>query len=97
MFYYYYCYYDSKHNRFFNYFFIDILGDGSIHPVKLLTNMPAWLRGFQGNEFQMLLLKQQAHAHYRWSKPTKWMHMNKRIMFLYRYLNRKTPNDFVPK
>ncbi|GFT21091.1 39S ribosomal protein L51, mitochondrial [Nephila pilipes] len=70
--------------------YIDILGDGSIHPVKLLTNMPPWLRGFQGNEFQMLLLKQVHYSHWRWSKPTKWQHLNKRIMFLYRFLNRKT-------
>ncbi|XP_054715202.1 39S ribosomal protein L51, mitochondrial-like [Uloborus diversus] len=70
--------------------YIDILGDGSIHPVKLLTNMPLWLRGFQGNEFQMLLAKQRAYAHWRWSKPTKWKHLNKRIMYLYRYLNSKT-------
>ncbi|GFQ73446.1 39S ribosomal protein L51, mitochondrial [Trichonephila clavata] len=70
--------------------YIDILGDGSIHPVKLLTNMPPWLRGFQGNEFQMLLVKQAYYHHWRWSKPTKWKNMNKRIMFLYRYLNRKT-------
>ncbi|KFM63664.1 39S ribosomal protein L51, mitochondrial, partial [Stegodyphus mimosarum] len=46
--------------------YIDILGDGSIHPVKLLTNMPPWLRGFQGNEFQMLLEKQRAYYYWRW-------------------------------
>ncbi|CAL1277975.1 unnamed protein product [Larinioides sclopetarius] len=70
--------------------YIDILGDGSIHPVNLLTNMPPWLRGFRGNEFQMLLRKQIHYSHWRWSKPTKWQHLNKRIMWLYRYLNRKT-------
>ncbi|GIY62480.1 39S ribosomal protein L51, mitochondrial [Caerostris darwini] len=70
--------------------YIDLLGDGSIHPVKLLTNIPPWLRGFRGNEFQMLLLKQRHHNHWRWSKPTKWKNMNKRIMYLYKYLNRKT-------
>lgn len=72
--------------------YIDILGDGSIHPVKLLTNIPAWLRGFQGNEFQKILLQQVAKSHWRWSRPTKWKNLNKRIMFLYRYLNRKTRN-----
>ncbi|XP_055945128.1 39S ribosomal protein L51, mitochondrial-like [Argiope bruennichi] len=69
--------------------YIDILGDGSIHPVKLLTNMPPWLRGFSGNEFQMLLKKQVYYSHWRWSKPTKWKNLNKRVMWLYRYLNRK--------
>ncbi|KAG8189033.1 hypothetical protein JTE90_025473 [Oedothorax gibbosus] len=70
--------------------YIDILGDGSIHPVKILTNIPPWLRGFKGNEFQMLLLKQRHYYFWRWSQPTKWKWINKRIMFLYRFLNRKT-------
>ncbi|XP_015909612.1 large ribosomal subunit protein mL51 isoform X2 [Parasteatoda tepidariorum] len=81
----------SQKNKYFGQNdYIDILGDGSIHPVKLLSNIPPWLRGFQGNEFQMLLLKQRRFTHYRWTYPTKWKMLNKRIMFLYRYLNRKT-------
>lgn len=73
--------------------YIDILGDGSIHPVQLLTHMPLWLRGFQGNEFQMLLRMQKNRYYYRWTKPTKWKWINKRVLYLYKYLNRKTPTS----
>ncbi|XP_067130359.1 large ribosomal subunit protein mL51 [Centruroides vittatus] len=72
--------------------YIDILGDGSIHPVKLLTNVPGWLRGFQGNEFQMLLRQRVTHFHWQYSRPAKWNLVNKRIRYLYKWLNRKTEN-----
>ncbi len=70
--------------------YIDILGDDRIHPTQTMASIPAWLRKFRGNEMQMLIRKRQAKAHWRWSRPQKWTHLNKRIDFLYKRLNYKT-------
>lgn len=72
--------------------YIDILGDGTIHPVKLLTDVPAWLRGFRGNEFQMLLRRRAVHPEWKYIRPAKWNLINKRIKYLHKWLNRKTEN-----
>ncbi|XP_003745602.1 39S ribosomal protein L51, mitochondrial [Galendromus occidentalis] len=72
--------------------YIDILGDGSARPTDCMRGVPAWLRGFQGNEYQMLLLKRQAFQHWRALRPMKYHQMNLRIKFLYHRLNFKTPS-----
>lgn len=71
--------------------YIDILG-GNMHPTKILSDVPLWMRGFKGNEFQFLLRKQQMmkHGEIPWRYPSSWRDMNKRIYYLYKFLNRRT-------
>lgn len=71
--------------------YIDILGDGNVHPVRLLTNIPVWLRGISGNEFKVQLRRSKFVGEYlSIMRPTKYEHLQKRIRYLYKYLNRKT-------
>nr|CAG4642206.1 EOG090X0JAK [Eurycercus lamellatus] len=82
--------------------YIDILGPidpitkKTLHPSHLLYNVPAWLRGFQGNEYQMLLRKKKFDLTKgkNLSQPTNWARMNDRIKKLYKYLNRHTKSYF---
>nr|CAG4649012.1 EOG090X0JAK [Polyphemus pediculus] len=82
--------------------YIDILGPSnpvttkSLHPVKVAYNVPAWLRGFKGNEYQVLLRRRKTVQPKGFSvgHPTKWYNMNDRIKKLYKYLNRKTKSPF---
>lgn len=70
--------------------YIDILGDGRVKPLDIMTNVPLWLRGFQGNEYQMLLHKRRVYQHWKHTRPTKYRDLCKRIRFLYKVLNHRT-------
>ncbi|VDD85880.1 unnamed protein product [Enterobius vermicularis] len=72
--------------------YIDLLGDGSLHPAQLLYHVPPWLRGFPGqhraNELVKLihyrnLYKEKLQA----NAPRRWYDLQKRIKYLLQYHN----------
>ncbi|XP_022668625.1 39S ribosomal protein L51, mitochondrial-like [Varroa jacobsoni] len=71
--------------------YIDILGEpGKARPTDNMQGVPPWLRGFQGNEYQMLLLKRQQFAHWKVTRPKSFHDLSYRIRFLFKKLNNKT-------
>uniref|UniRef100_A0A1I8A3F8 Large ribosomal subunit protein mL51 n=1 Tax=Steinernema glaseri TaxID=37863 RepID=A0A1I8A3F8_9BILA len=72
--------------------YIDLLGDGSVHPAQLQYHTPGWLRGFPGQHRANELIKL---IHYRnlykekmqRNSPRRWHELCKRINYLMAYHN----------
>lgn len=72
--------------------YIDILGRDDLHPSRILYKVPAWLRGAKGTEFEMLIRKRRIFGAsvMPGTRPSKFRDLNKRIKYLYKWLNFKT-------
>lgn len=79
--------------------FIKIFSDQDIEQHELLTHIPDWLRGYRDctREYSVLQRKKKEFAHWRYTKPTKWLHLEQRIKFLYRRINNKYKPPDVEK
>ncbi|CAI4221596.1 unnamed protein product [Auanema sp. JU1783] len=82
----------SSQARFGQNDYIDILGDGSLHPAQLQYHTPAWLRGFPGqhkaNELIKLIHYRNLYADkLKNNSPRRWHELCKRIKYLSMYHN----------
>ena len=78
---------------------IKIFSDTDIEQYELLTHVPDWLRGYYDtrSEYGVLQRKRKEFAHWKYTKPTKWLHLEQRIKFLYRRINNKYKPPDVEK
>lgn len=69
--------------------FIFATGDSNLHPARIVTGVPTWLKTFRGNEFQRLLRKEKMYDRgiYPLTRPTKWSKMKTRMDWLWYELN----------
>lgn len=69
--------------------YIDILGDGTVHPWELIV-APIWLKGFRGNEYQRLIRRLAMQGDFlRENYPSTYNQIVKQIRFLYKKINRR--------
>lgn len=87
----------KKEARFGENDYIDILGEGQVHPITLQTHIPSWLRGWRGSEMEML--QRQAHAliYMKTKRPEQWHYLQKRIHKLHTYMNNKSRPPLIQK
>ncbi|KAG8238330.1 hypothetical protein J437_LFUL006854 [Ladona fulva] len=71
--------------------YVDILGNPDLHPTRIIYNVPAWLRGVAGNEYQVLLRKRKmCFEVLNKTRPSKYRDLEKRLKYLYKHLNQET-------
>uniref|UniRef100_A0A914YCB9 Large ribosomal subunit protein mL51 n=1 Tax=Panagrolaimus superbus TaxID=310955 RepID=A0A914YCB9_9BILA len=88
----------SHQARFGENDYIDLLGNGSVHPAQLQYHVPRWLRGFPGQHRANELIKL---IHYRnlykekmqTNAPHQWHQLCKRIKYLLSYHNYRKQDE----
>jgi len=87
-----------EQSRFGQNDYIDLLGDGNLHPSQLQYHIPTWLRGFPGQHRANELIKL---IHYRnlykdqlqTKTPRGWLELCKRIKYLLQHHNYKKQDE----
>lgn len=88
----------SSQARFGENDYIDLLGNGMVHPAQLQYHVPRWLRGFPGQHKAIEVVKL---IHYRnlykeklkRNAPWQWHQLCKRINYLLQYLNYRKQDE----
>lgn len=64
-------------------------GDSTLHPARIVSGVPTWLKTFRGNEFRRLVRKEKMfdRGTYPLYRPTKWSKMKTRMDWLWYELN----------
>lgn len=69
--------------------YIDIFGDGSLHPVDLI-NGPNWLIGWRGNEMQRIIRRLKFGGDkLKMEDPSKYADIRRRLRYVYKKFNIK--------
>lgn len=69
--------------------YIDILGDGTLHPWQLI-HAPVWLKGYSGNELQRTARRLAMQGKFlREMYPTKYHKLTKNLYYQFKKLNRR--------
>jgi len=75
--------------------YIDILGDGTLHPWELIRG-PFWLKGFKGIELQRIARQLATQGTFiRDYFPTRYHQMTKNLMYQYKKMNRRQHSEIV--
>ncbi|VDP02240.1 unnamed protein product [Soboliphyme baturini] len=78
--------------------YIDLLGDGSVHPAQLMYHQPPWLRGFPGSHranelIKLIHYRNLYHERMKRNAPKRWHDLLKRINYLLKYHNYKKQDE----
>jgi len=69
--------------------YIDILGDGTVHPWELIR-APPWLKGYRGNELQRIARQLGFQGAYlRETYPSRYHTLTKTMFYYFKRLNRR--------
>jgi len=82
--------------------YIDLLGDGSVHPCQLLYHVPGWLRGFPGDRragelFRLIHYRNLYKQKMELNTPKRYHELMKRIKYLLMRNNYRKQDELTPE